>query len=211
MDKNDHVICQHTALAWGWVDQNHDGLLDLADPATIELPERATSPGNLFIIKGRNVWDARVVSFGDRVTDVIGVNAPDSIFVTVPADVTGIVNVSLLTRAGMSSGSFDDTWVLVAPNAVPFPIGPAVFGVVPQSAPSGTKVRILGAGLRPVTAVTFGNVTADISGIDPDSTESSQQITVPVPPGASGTVTVTVTTPAGTSSPFPPFSEFTYS
>jgi hypothetical protein len=83
------------------------------------------------------------VSFGGKVADQIIIHAPDSISVKVPAGVTGIVNVSVLTRAGMSSAAFDDTWVLVAPDNIPLS-GPKVFGVIPQSAPPGADVTILG-------------------------------------------------------------------
>lgn len=105
MDVNEHVICPATAEAWGWVDRDHDALADLGVPATIELPQLTTRHGELFIIKGRNVWDARAVSFGDKVTDRIDVIKPDEIVVRVPDDATGVVTVSLLTRAGIATSA----------------------------------------------------------------------------------------------------------
>lgn len=212
MDANDHVVCPTTVEAWGWVDRDHDALADLGVPATIQLPERATKPGDSFVIKGRNVWDARAVSFGDKVSDRIDIVNPDEIVVRVPDDVSGVVTVSVLTRAGLATGPFDDTWVLVAPAVTPAHLaGPAVFGVIPNSGPPGTQVKIIGAGLFLPRAVMFGGTAADLSGLDPFAEVGpATQITVPVPPGPSGTVTVTVANSSGTSSPFPPFSDFTY-
>ena len=211
MDRNEHVVCPATVEAWGWVDRDHDALADLSAPATIELPERATNPGGSFTIKGRNIWDARAVSFGEKVSDRMDVVKPDEIVVRVPDDVTGVVTVSVLTRAGLATGPFSNTWVLVAPAITPAHLaGPAVFGVIPNSALPGTNVKIIGAGLRPPQAVMFGDTAADLSGLDPFAEGLEPEITVPVPPGPSGTVTVTVMTSSGTSSPFPPFSDFTY-
>jgi hypothetical protein len=157
------------------------------------------------------VWDARVVSFGNELTTEPPLIARrDSISVRVPAHASGIVNVTLLTRAGASIGSFDDTWVLVAPS-VPSPSGgPKVWGVVPASGPPGTTAKILGAKLLSPTSITFGGVPADLSGLPPFPKGFGEQVEVPVPSGPTGTVPVTVTTAQGTSPAFPPFSEFTY-
>jgi hypothetical protein len=69
---------------------------------------------------------------------------------------------------------------------------PTVFSVQPSSGPPGTLVSILGSGFSGAYSVQFGlQSTAPIGGAD-------TLINVAAPPGE-GTVTVTVTTPAGTS------------
>ncbi len=73
---------------------------------------------------------------------------------------------------------------------------PAVTGVSPGSgsAAGGTTVTITGTGLADATAVRFGGIAGPITA------DSGTQITVTSPP-STGTVTITVTTPAGTSRP----------
>jgi hypothetical protein len=216
MDRTDHTLCPTTPLHWGWVDTNGDGLCDLADPATIELPFHAATIGERIEIRGRNVWDTRIVSFGDSLDGVVGdlgdirVDSPTSISVRLPNAVSGIVNVSLVTRAGVATGPPLDTWVLLAPDHVsPGIVEPQVFGITPSTAAAGESVTVLGNNLAPTTAILFGTTPADLSGIDPFGTGLGTDVTVPVPPG-SGTVQVTVSTAAGTSTPIPAFATFTY-
>ena len=58
----------------------------------------------------------------------------------------------------------------------------------------GTKVKITGSGLKGATSVHFGSVAATVVAINAKGT----LVTVNAPPGAAGTVDVTVTTPEGT-------------
>ena len=71
---------------------------------------------------------------------------------------------------------------------------PAVTGVSPASGSTagGTTLAITGTGLASATSVRFGGARATITA------DSSTQITVTSPPGH-GTVTISVTTPGGTS------------
>jgi hypothetical protein len=64
------------------------------------------------------------------------------------------------------------------------------------SAAGGDSVTITGSGFTNATEVAFGGASAQITN------ESDTEITVTSPPG-SGTVDVTVMTPAGTSAPSP--------
>ena len=210
MDQNTHSVCPSTPVHWGWVDADGDGLVDLAAQATIELTSRLAAPGQRFTIKGRNVWDARVVFFGNEPTTGITIDAADSITVTVPTNVSGIVTVSLLTRAGGDGGTFDETWVIASPD-VPHPPSPdpIVFGLVPSTGPAGTTVTILGAKLARPTSVTFGGVPADLSDVD-EFGGLGEVVDLPAPPGPTGTVDVVVTTSNGSSPPFPPFTQYTY-
>jgi alpha-tubulin suppressor-like RCC1 family protein len=78
------------------------------------------------------------------------------------------------------------------------PPAPAVAGVSPSAGPQagGTSVTIIGTNLAEATAVRFGSTTASFT------VNSGSSITAIAPPG-SGTVDVTVTAPAGTSSTNP--------
>jgi IPT/TIG domain len=91
------------------------------------------------------------------------------------------------TRAGTSKITAADHYTYAAPR-------PAVGAVSPDSGATagGTTVTIAGTGLAGATGVRFGAVPAAVTA------DSSTQITVDTPPGT-GTVTVIVTTPAGTS------------
>jgi hypothetical protein len=71
---------------------------------------------------------------------------------------------------------------------------PRVLGVTPNTdVPPGESVRLVGSGFTGASEVRFGEVAAESFTVDSD-----EQITVPSPAG-SGTVVITVTTPAGTS------------
>jgi hypothetical protein len=73
---------------------------------------------------------------------------------------------------------------------------PTVGGLTPTAGPpaGGNAVTISGANFTGATAVSFGDTAATDFSVDSDN-----QITATAPPGADGTVNVTVTTPAGTS------------
>ncbi|MCX4734403.1 IPT/TIG domain-containing protein [Streptomyces sp. NBC_01363] len=84
---------------------------------------------------------------------------------------------------------------------LPFPFGPLLLAVLPNSGPvaGGNTVHLLGAGLSGATSVLFGTtpatiVTQDVLGLT---------VTVLVPAHAASTVPVTVTTSGGTSNPVP--------
>ncbi|MFF3305454.1 IPT/TIG domain-containing protein [Streptomyces sp. NPDC001741] len=104
MDKHAHFLCRETPGHWGWRDADHDGVLDLALPATVQVATRTVTPGTLVTINGRNVWDARAVLFGNqRATEPIQVDNETTIVTTVPPGASGTVTISVLTRAGMST------------------------------------------------------------------------------------------------------------
>ena len=84
--------------------------------------------------------------------------------------------------------------------------GPVITGVSPASgsAAGGDTVTITGTGFTGATDVAFGPASAAAMTVDSDT-----QITATTPPG-SGTVDITVTTPAGTSATSPA-DQFSYS
>ena len=100
---------------------------------------------------------------------------------------TGTVDIIVTAPAGASKLTAADHYTFAAPR-------PAVTGVSPDSGRTagGTTVSITGTGLAGATGVTFGDVAGRITA------DSNTQVTVTSPPGT-GTVTVTVITPAGTS------------
>jgi IPT/TIG domain len=71
--------------------------------------------------------------------------------------------------------------------------GPGVLSVTPNTGPVGGSVALRGSGFTGATTVMFGEVPSETIHVDSD-----ERITATVPPGT-GTVVVTVTTPAGTS------------
>jgi hypothetical protein len=83
---------------------------------------------------------------------------------------------------------------------------PTVTGVSPNSGPAagGQDVTVTGSGFTGTTAVSFGTAAAPNLAVASDT-----QLTVTSPPGAAGTVDVTVTTPAGTSATTPA-GQYTY-
>ena len=81
---------------------------------------------------------------------------------------------------------------------------PRVLSVTPNTGAQGESVVLAGSGFAGASEVMFGEVAAESFTVDSD-----EQITAPSPAG-SGTVVITVTTPAGTSVASEP-AKFTYS
>ncbi|MFG2631829.1 IPT/TIG domain-containing protein [Streptomyces sp. NPDC048473] len=82
---------------------------------------------------------------------------------------------------------------------LPFPFGPLLLAVLPNSGPvaDGDTVQLLGVGLSGATSVLFGTtpttiVSQDVLGLT---------VTIVAPANAAGAVPVTVTTGGGTSNP----------
>ncbi|MER5851944.1 IPT/TIG domain-containing protein [Streptomyces sp. NPDC002012] len=82
---------------------------------------------------------------------------------------------------------------------LPFPFGPLLLAVLPNSGPvaGGNTVQLLGVGLSGATSVLFGTTPATIVSQD----VLGLTVTITVPANAAGTVPVTVTTGSGTSNP----------
>ncbi|SCF67056.1 IPT/TIG domain-containing protein [Streptomyces sp. Ncost-T10-10d] len=80
---------------------------------------------------------------------------------------------------------------------LPFPFGPLLLAVLPNSGPvvGGNTVQLLGVGLSGATSVLFGTTPATIVSQD----MLGLTVTIVVPANAAGTVPVTVTTGGGTS------------
>jgi hypothetical protein len=148
-----------------------------------------TAGGTAVTITGTNLGSATGVSFGGAAGKITA-DSGSQVTVTSPPGTAGTVSVTVTTPGGTSSSKF--TYVIPAP---------AVTGVSPSSGTTagGTAVTITGTNLGGATGVSFGGDAAKIAA------DSGSQVTVTSPPGSAGTVSVTVTTPGGSSS-----GKFTY-
>jgi hypothetical protein len=149
--------------------------------------------GTIVTITGTGLAHAKAVSFGKAKGTHLADISDTQLQVDTPAG-TGSVPVTVVTPSGKS-----------APSAVahftytPGTAAPTIGGVSPSSGPQagGTIVTITGTGLGSATAVAFGSANGtnvkDVSGT---------QLRVDAPAGT-GTVALTVVTPAGRSGPSP--------
>ncbi|MFF0224530.1 IPT/TIG domain-containing protein [Streptomyces sp. NPDC004629] len=149
--------------------------------------------GNSVTLTGTALSGATVM-FGSHSATVTG-NTGTQMTVQAPAGPAGAVSLTVTTNGGSST-----------PVAYFYVALPTVGSVFPAlgSTLGGTTVTITGSNLTLASAVRFGSRTA--SGV---SVVSDGQITAPAPFG-SGTVSVTVTTPGGTSLPGVGDPYFTY-
>jgi hypothetical protein len=149
----------------------------------------AVSGGTLVTLTGISLANASAVDFGANPGTIISDTDGQLVVLSPEAtgDAAGTVGVTVVTQYGTSpSGQFAFTYVLP----------PVVTGVNPSvgSEGGGTSVTVSGSNLSGVTAVDFGSTPATILYINYDGS-----IQAYLPPGAGGTVDVTVVTPGGTS------------
>ena len=144
--------------------------------------------GTSVTITGTNLNGATAVRFGGTAAASFTVNSATQITATSPAG-TGTIDVTVTTPGGTSAPSSADQFSYVS--------APTVTGINPNTGPpaGGTSVTITGTNLNGATAVRFGGTAAGSFTIN-----SATQITATSPAGT-GTVDVTVNTPAGTSAP----------
>ena len=152
----------------------------------------ATGPstgGTTVTITGTNLTNASAVDFGSMQVHTFTSDTASEITLTSPPG-TGVVDVTVVTSEGTSPTSTAATFSYVV---VPSP--PAVTGVAPATGPStgGTTVTITGTNLAGTSAVDFGSMR-----VNTFFSDTATEITLSSPAGT-GTVDVTVVTPAGTS------------
>ena len=153
----------------------------------------ATGPatgGTTITITGANLNGASAVNFGAVAATSFTVNSPTSITAVAPAQAAGTVQVTVTTPNGTSAPSGASQFQYVGASA------PTVTALTPSFGPQagGTSVTIQGSGFTGASQVLFGSVAATGVTVLDDT-----HITATAPAQASGTVDVTVTTPAGTS------------
>jgi serine/threonine-protein kinase len=188
------------------------GLTHKSGPVTLpavtgESPASGTTTGGTTVtVTGTGLNGATVVRFGgvagtitaDSATQITVTSPPRTVTTAAiatdsPAQTTatgtgaGTVDITVTTAGGTSHSTAADRFTYTAAR-------PAITGVSPNGGTTlgGATVTITGTGLADATSVRFGNGAAIITA------DSSTQVTVTSPPG-SGTVNLTVTTPAGTS------------
>jgi alpha-tubulin suppressor-like RCC1 family protein len=143
--------------------------------------------GNTVTLTGVNFTGATSVRFGTVAAASFTVTSPTTATAVVPAG-KGIVDVTIATAAGISpTGPVDRYTYMVAPVVTKISVktGPAA---------GGTSVTITGKELTGATGVSFGASPAVSFTVN-----SATSITATAPPGAAGTVDVTVTAVGGTS------------
>lgn len=130
---------------------------------------------------GQGFSSASVVKFGGVAATKVTLTGTTYLTATVPVGAhTGTVTVT--------TGST----ILTSPQT--YKVKPKLTSFTPSSGKAGTVVTINGTGLIQTSAVKFGTVKATTFSVKSDS-----QITADVPAGlASGTVTISITTPGGT-------------
>ncbi len=150
--------------------------------------------GTTVTISGIGFTGVTAVDFGTTPAASYTFNSDTSITAVSPAG-TGTADVTVTTPVGTSATTSADEFTYV----------PAVTGISPTSGPAagGTTVMISGAGFTGVTAVDFGTTPATSFTFNSDTSITA------VSPAGTGTVDVTVTTPAGTSA-MTSADEFTY-
>jgi hypothetical protein len=148
-----------------------------------------TGGGTSVVISGTHFTGATVVDFGS-VPASFTVNNDTTITAVSPSQAAGTVDVTVTTPGGTSPTSSADHFTYTAAPA------PSVTGLSPTSGPTsgGNSVVILGNYFTGASAVYFGGVAATGFTVNSDTS-----VTAVAPPGAAGTVDVTVTTPSGTS------------
>jgi len=164
----------------------------------------STSGGTSVTITGTNLTGASAVYFGSYPASSFVVKSATTITAVAPAASAGVVNITVTTPAGTSATSAADqfTYGSTAPSV------PVVTSVSPSSGSTagGTVVTITGSNLSAATVVQFGTSEA----VPPFTADTPTSITLVTPAGTAGTVDVTVSTAAGTSSLNPPGDHYTY-
>lgn len=149
-----------------------------------------TAGGTVVTITGSNFSGASLVLFGQVAAQAF-VNSATQITAVAPAQGAGTVDVTVVSPTGTSAVSSADHFTYSAGSA------PTVtsLSVSSGSTGGGAVVTITGTGFTDAVSVQFGSVTADSFSVLNDST-----IVATAPVQGSGTIDVTVTNNAGTSS-----------
>ncbi|MFE7745986.1 beta strand repeat-containing protein [Nocardia sp. NPDC057455] len=144
-----------------------------------------TSGGNTVTLTGTGLTGATTVTFGATPATSFAVVSATQITAVVPPGFAGAVNITVTTPGGATT----------LPSSYFYLTIPTLTGVSPSSGPlaGGNTVTLTGAHFLGATTVRFGATAASAFTVVSDT-----QITATAPPGT-GTLAVTVITPAGTS------------
>jgi alpha-tubulin suppressor-like RCC1 family protein len=147
----------------------------------------ASTGGTQVTITGTSFSEATSVKFGSASAESFTVESPTKILAQAPAGTLGTVDVTVTTVAGTSAKGAADKFTYLA--------APTIKKIAPKAGPAtgGTVVTITGTGLTGATSVSFGANAGKVL-----SVKSATAMTVESPAGT-GTVSVKVTAPGGTS------------
>jgi hypothetical protein len=168
-----------------------DSFSYVPQPSIAALEPSAGPVASTIRIKGSGLAGATGVSFG--ATPATSFSEPNGgeIAAVAPTGI-GVVDVRVTTVGGTSAVTAADRFTYT-----PSGPSPTITKLAPKKGPGvgGTRVVIHGTGLdNEAVAVSFGGVSAESFAV-----VSATEITAVSPPGASGTLDVTVTTIGGTS------------
>lgn len=144
--------------------------------------------GTTVTVTGTGFTGVTQVNFGGTLTGAFNV-AATSLQVLAPAHVAGVVDLSVTTPNGTSANTAADNYTYTV-------AGPNITSISPTtgSTGGGTIVTINGNGFTGATAVSFGGTAATSFIVNTDV-----KITATAPAHAAGSISISVTTPAGTS------------
>jgi hypothetical protein len=151
--------------------------------------------GGTTTVYGHGFTGATAVHFGTTVANNFYVGGDTYLYVNqVPPGTAGTVDITVTAPGGTNAADAADHYTYVAPGT------PAIYAVSPNrgSTLGGTGVIIYGSGLAGATSVIFGTSPAQYFS---NGYQADIQLYTQSPPGAAGTVDVTVSTGAGTSAP----------
>jgi len=155
-------------------------------------PSSGTTAGQTpIMVTGTNFTGASAVTFGTVPAERFAVLSATSIVVGSPPQAAGTYDITVTTPSGTSSTSSADQFTVSAASS------PTVTAVTPTSGSTGggTVAYISGSYFNGATAVAFGATAATSFTVLSDTL-----IQATAPPHASGTIDITVTTYAATSS-----------
>ena len=143
--------------------------------------------GTQITLTGTHLSAASTVKFGNQSATGVSV-VSDTQLTAISPPGTGTVDLTVTTPGGTSA--------ITGTARFSYAGVPSITGLSTQHGPvaGGTQVLISGSGFTAATSVKFG--TAEAAGFTVDS---ATRITANAPPGSSGIVSVSVTTPEGTS------------
>ncbi|MFJ1886745.1 MULTISPECIES: IPT/TIG domain-containing protein [unclassified Streptomyces] len=146
----------------------------------------STGGGTMVTVTGTNFSGATQVRFGSVNASSFSVVSPTKITAVSPPGAAGAVPVTVTTPAGTSAAAPASYFFYAS--------APVLTAVCPSAGPAfgGNTVTLTGQNLSNATAVRFGALPTVFNSV------SSTEISATAPAG-SGVVTVTVTTPGGTS------------
>jgi hypothetical protein len=157
------------------------GLPSLTDLAP---PSGRTAGGTTVTVTGNDLLGATAVRFGGVAAASFTVDSATRITAVSPSHAEGVADVTVTTSGGTSN-----------PLGYVYLDAPVLVSLGPGQGPadSVTVVTLTGSDLATATGVRFGAVPASFTVV------SATQITAVAPTGPAGPLSVTVTTPAGTS------------